>query len=549
MYVRSIYAYGVMNYNEDPDFGNRVDIPQRGILLLSGLNGSGKSGVIESISVAGWGKSLRGKSIWRDGIEGSVSMVYNAIASNGTVERTRSKSGTMKLGGSYANFETPTKAQARLEEDIGSWEMWRARCVFDSDDAERFTSATDAERKRFLEQLTDPEGTLDAALVLCRKDVKREEDALSEAEEQQRLLDERARGLSSQRADAKAALAEATAARTAEDPSERIEALKAERAALRERSVTASELLQRYRNRMAALGAEAHAAAAEVARLKGNECGQCGQPIDPKRRKTAEKKAASVQAEQEKERATLKAAIDEGAKELEVVTEKIDTLTEQIADLRVVQEEYEREVESASKIRDTIKRLGAQLEDLEEDQEKRRAAIKAHQRELATLIIVEKCLGTRGLRSFYLQDLLTHIEQSANTWLVKLAGEHEQMEIKLKPYTEKQKGGLSDVISLEINCGGGHYGGSSRGERRRVDIAMMLALADLNAKHRFMSTLFFDEVFDALDEPGLEAAADVIRGLAANRAVVVISHNEQLVKYLEDVTHYTAEDGMIRRAR
>ena len=84
-------------------------------------------------------------------------------------------------------------------------------------------------------------------------------------------------------------------------------------------------------------------------------------------------------------------------------------------------------------------------------------------------------------------------------------------------------------------AGGGHgYKASSGGERKRIDIAVMLALGDIARRLRGEkgSTLFFDEAFDALDEQGLAAVVGVLRELAQDRAVVVISHNPLLIDHL-----------------
>jgi DNA repair exonuclease SbcCD ATPase subunit len=45
-------------------------------------------------------------------------------------------------------------------------------------------------------------------------------------------------------------------------------------------------------------------------------------------------------------------------------------------------------------------------------------------------------------------------------------------------------------------------------------------------------TLWFDEVFDALDQDGLEAVAGALEELASTRMVMVITHSPELARRL-----------------
>ena len=107
----------------------------------------------------------------------------------------------------------------------------------------------------------------------------------------------------------------------------------------------------------------------------------------------------------------------------------------------------------------------------------------------------------------------------------------------LRSYSETARGEMTNKISMEVEgAGGGHgYKASSGGERKRIDIAVMLGLGDIARRLRGErgSTLFFDEAFDALDEAGLVAVVGVLRDLAQDRAVMVVSHSPTLIDLLK----------------
>jgi DNA repair exonuclease SbcCD ATPase subunit len=110
------------------------------------------------------------------------------------------------------------------------------------------------------------------------------------------------------------------------------------------------------------------------------------------------------------------------------------------------------------------------------------------------------------------------------------------MSLALASTTEKKAGGTSDAISLRVSVDDGKtsrpYASLSAGERRRVDVAMLLALADVSgaAAGRLNSTLWMDEVFDALDGDGAAAVGSLVDRLGSSRAVVVITHSDNLVR-------------------
>ena len=155
------------------------------------------------------------------------------------------------------------------------------------------------------------------------------------------------------------------------------------------------------------------------------------------------------------------------------------------------------------------------------------------------------------MRAQVLGKALGGIEAVANRWLAEIAGPGFSLE--LRPYTEKKTGGVNDKISLEVHGAGGGYGyrASSGGERRRIDVALLLALAEVAsaALGDETGTLWFDEVFDTLDADGVEAVGRTLEELAAERVVVVISHSQTLAAELRPALRLLADEGRIEAVR
>ena len=146
-------------------------------------------------------------------------------------------------------------------------------------------------------------------------------------------------------------------------------------------------------------------------------------------------------------------------------------------------------------------------------------------------------LAPKGVRAHILQRALDAIQTIANRWLREF---HDSLLIELSPYSEKAAGGTKMSIALKIQGReeGEEYEDLSGGERRRLDLAMVLALAEVARLAQGVAewgTLFLDEILDAVDPEGAERVCDAIRRLSADRSVVVISHNRAIRDRLQPV--------------
>ncbi len=159
--------------------------------------------------------------------------------------------------------------------------------------------------------------------------------------------------------------------------------------------------------------------------------------------------------------------------------------------------------------------------------------------------------GPRGIKSFIFEAALPYLTERANHYSSYITG--GTVAIDISPTTMvKSKGKGHPVLSKEklfVSAKNKHgsnlYNGNSDGERRRIDICVILALRDLISTRasKKWSTLIFDEILDCLDVTGIEHILDLFRTLP-NQSIYIISHNSDLKKNFDTSITIVKKDGV-----
>lgn len=510
-----------------------IQLPERGLVVVTGPNGAGKSSIIEAPAMACWGETLRGTSPWREGEAGAAVVITPEITADRARKGVRTSLSWTATGQPKVEFETTTKAQEALERIIGTFNVWRRTHVFSSHDAAHFTLATDGERKRLLEDVLQLD-KFDRALTKCRIDLKVEGDTLRSHESALERLSGQLEGSDLRLTAAKKMVQTLPAAVDSTETQAEISRLQGLLDATNKDGNDLHQKLRAADNAGADLAAEARQVEAQLTRLGQGNCSQCGQPLPADKiaglRERAEKlKADGVAAVQQ-----AKAAVSGIEGQMEELREEKQVLERKIADLRAKLHTAAKIAEQIAATQKELKSAEESVTTLRERIAKGTTTVAAGRSRVAVLEASEQVLGLKGVRAHVLGQALKGIEQVANAWLARIAG--TGLQLSLKSYSEKKTGGVSDAISLDVHGAGGGLGyrASSGGERRRIDVALLLALAEVSsaAQGRTPGTMFFDEVFDALDDDGVAAVRDVLVELCEERAVVVITHSKALIDQL-----------------
>ncbi len=541
MRVSTFWARGFMEYSGDV----RVVLPPIGTVVVTGKNGSGKSGLLEIVSYAGWGKTIRGTDPRRDGVPGEACLRTHV---NAEVCRGWNASGkkvlTIGLEGLDAtDFENNTKAQEHVDGVLGDWDTWRRSCTFSMADDVMFSTASDAERKRLLEAILGL-NRFDLAQERCRADLKALNNRLTAAREVVLRAQTRLSEASTQATTLRNMAAEAAPSVDTAKLADHRAALAAEVTFKEAVSTTQRELLWIARHDGSQIVAQAAQLKRQIDQLdRALVCPSCGQnwPDEAHRKLETKKLADQLKALGEPP------AIDEGP--WREAAEELRTSRDQLSRVGAQLEQAEAAMLRHKKAQEEVKASQLRLLDLEDTLDVARYDVKALVTEHDDLDAADSVLGTRGARAHLLQDALIGLEAAANVWLERIARSDRPLTMKLAPYTEKKAGGTADSISMEIvGAGGGKgYKASSGGERRRIDVAIMLALADIAQAigGRPAPTMWFDEVFDALDKEGVIAVAGALESLSVDRCVVVITHNDDLIRELTPDLKVHVADGAV----
>jgi len=135
----------------------------------------------------------------------------------------------------------------------------------------------------------------------------------------------------------------------------------------------------------------------------------------------------------------------------------------------------------------------------------------------------DKAFSEKGLVRFVIRTVRDYLNTHCNYYLGYLTNGRITVEFdeELREY-------------IEVTGKHRHYISLSGGERRKVNLAVMLGLQTLltMSNGHQSSVLFFDEVAENLDEDGINGLYDLLCDLKKDKTLFVITHNPHLAQLL-----------------
>lgn len=193
------------------------------------------------------------------------------------------------------------------------------------------------------------------------------------------------------------------------------------------------------------------------------------------------------------------------------------------------------------------------VEKYEKDKEVAAEEIVEFEASIQDKLDEQKCLqfwqqaySNQGIKSLILDDITPFLNRRVNKYLQKLTSGH--IEVKFSTQTLLKSGEMREKFSIDIlnQDGGSEYIANSGGEKKRIDLCINLALQDLVASRstKRINIAIWDEVFDALDETGIEKVIELLQELSEEKStILVVSHNPHLQSYFSNIITVVKKDG------
>jgi len=139
--------------------------------------------------------------------------------------------------------------------------------------------------------------------------------------------------------------------------------------------------------------------------------------------------------------------------------------------------------------------------------------------------------GNQGIRSFLIEAEIPAISTLATKYARRLIG--DGVVIRLRATTAlKSKDERREKLFIEAVIPGCSttYTGASKGQRLRLDLALLLAFREKVSERagKPFNQLFADELFDGVDDVGAECVVDFLSELSAQCPVAMVTHNKHL---------------------
>ena len=147
----------------------------------------------------------------------------------------------------------------------------------------------------------------------------------------------------------------------------------------------------------------------------------------------------------------------------------------------------------------------------------------------------EEGFGNTGIKSLLLDEIVPQLNARVAFYANALMD--EEISIDFDTESTLKSGDLRDKFDIKIVMAGNRidYASCSSGEKRRIDVAILLALQSLVYERGAANSnlIVLDEVFDSLDRVGIERVVALLSEEASEKLIYVISHLSEFRDYFQ----------------
>jgi DNA repair exonuclease SbcCD ATPase subunit len=199
------------------------------------------------------------------------------------------------------------------------------------------------------------------------------------------------------------------------------------------------------------------------------------------------------------------------------------------ASVAALQAEIEALSKQASPFEEDFKRWNQRKDEAQVTLGGKTMELTDAQKKLAMLDVIERAYGRAGLKAHILETVTPVLNERANDYANRLAD--GTVQIEFSTVTRNKDGSMAERFSVNVRNSQGTEGylGNSSGERKKIDLAIALAMSDLVAARssRPIDLWICDEIAESLDVTAQERVVDLLNHKAAERGtLMVISHTD-----------------------